>query len=482
MNQGTSAAASRSNASSRVSRKTLEFLDLEAQVDRDDEDEENDEETDDFIVNDNDMDEAIAENPSFHYELEACLRREEDLSFTKTSHPGPESTPRTHSPLPQAGLAAQFEDKPLPKALWAVRCRPHKEFNIVSYTIRHAIATNTTDILSVHYRLDGDGVVYVDTHNPMAAAKILSKCAFVAHSRSAGPYSNVNMRRLDNFDDSVRSLQFPEDTIQHGTWVRLSNPKFGHVRSKPAPAPKPTNPTPFDYVPPSIKPSKAKRLYYHEALAFVLRVSPVSPSTYTILVVPHLDETLAESGVRSPCGPKLGNELLLMDGKNGVDRAKLEELMCKGMHFERGLRVEEVDRRNITTLSKPPSSHEVALFLASEHGHVVASFSRVEQWAFEEGEEVTDWNGTFHGRILTVRDNGLEVQVLRRYADLSGSELEEIVFLGWAAFKQWHVGSYIQHTGGKEGIVVGSEGDNILFWMGGEGPPWSAPSLQSPSR
>ncbi|KAK1215713.1 hypothetical protein PQX77_021656 [Marasmius sp. AFHP31] len=240
-------------------------------------------------------------------------------------------------------------------------------------------------------------------------------------------------------------------------------------KSKPAPAPKPTNPTPFDYVPPSIKPSKAKRSYYHEALAFVLRVSPVSPSTYTILVVPRLDETLAESGVRSPCGPELGNELLLMDGKNGVDRAKLEELMCKGMHFERGLRVEEVDRRNITTLSKPPSSHEVALFLASEHGHVVASFPRVEQWAFEEGEEVTDWNGTFRGRILTVRDNGLEVQVLRRYADLSGSELEEIVFLGWAAFKQWHVGSYVRHTGGKEGIVVGSEGDNILFWMGGEG-------------
>ncbi|KAK1227792.1 hypothetical protein PQX77_009191, partial [Marasmius sp. AFHP31] len=453
MNQGTSAAASRSNASSRVSRKTLEFLDLEAQVDRDDEDEENDEETDDFIVNDNDVDEAITENPSFHYELEARLRREEDLSFTKTSHPGPESTPHTHSPLPQAGLAAQFEDKPLPKALWAVRCRPHKEFNIVSYAIHHAIATNTTDILSVHYRLDGDSVVYVDTHSIPTTQWLLQRF-------SASALLLLTLAALAH--------TFPEDTIQHGTWVRLSNPKFGHVRSKPAPAPKPTNPTPFDYVPPSIKPSKAKRSYYHEALAFVLRVSPVSPSTYTILVVPRLDETLAESGIRSPCGPELGNELLLMDGKNGVDRAKLEELMCKGMHFERGLRVEEVDWRNITTLSKPPSSHEVALFLASEHGHVVASFPRVEQWAFEEGEEVTDWNGTFRGRILTVRDNGLEVQVLRRYADLSGSELEEIVFLGWAAFKQWHVGSYVRHTGGKEGIVVGSEGDNILFWMGGE--------------
>ncbi|KAK1234265.1 hypothetical protein PQX77_002533 [Marasmius sp. AFHP31] len=462
MSPSNSSTASRSSVGTKeIGRRiaALQFLDLEAEVDRDDDDDSGEEELDDFVVDDGQED--TNETLSSHRQLDSRLRNEETTAENLT--PEQLSPPFPSSPQPNR-LAADEEQPAIPRALWLVRCKPRKEFNVVVYAMHHAVATKSSVITSIHYRQVGDGVVYLDTYDPASAARILTKCAYVVHVRGS-PWSNVNMRRVDEWHDNVRSLFYPSETIRVGTWVHLSNPKFGRKRLKP-PADPPFEPTPFDYIPPNPDPKETTSSYYHDALALVVKVPPDSPGTYTILVVPHLDETLAESGAHSLHGPELGNQLLLIPGQNGVEPSMLEELKCKGLHLERGLRVENVKRCSIATFSEPPSSHDVGPFLASDHGAVVEYFPRVKDWVFEVGERVTDWKGRTYGQIDAIKDNGIEITVLRRLVDGTGSEIDETRFLGWAAFKTWPVGSYVQHMGGEEGIVVGGEVDTVFFWKG----------------
>ncbi|KAL0057435.1 hypothetical protein AAF712_015926 [Marasmius tenuissimus] len=354
--------------------ETLRFLDLEAEVDHDKESSDEDELPTSFVVAD-DNDE-LDEPSGFSHSKELTLALVSDLPTQRIDGD---------------------DQLPPPTALWVVSCKPRKEFQVVSYAIRHALECQVFNILLLHYQKDGDGLLYLKTKDPSAAARILKDCAFILHSQDSHHHS-VKMQRLDIMD-SIRSLWFPSHPIEKVSWVRVSNPTFGLLGDTPS----------SDTILPNsqfnLSPSPRKKLqqsYYHSSLAIVQNIDPRGIAT--ILLVPRLDAELVRLGAKARLGGRLGSPLLLKPNM-GVPVEKVEALT--GTMVEHGLHVKTIDAKRLTPLSEPPSLREVLLFLASVHPFMMNHLPRVKEWVFEEGEWVSDPMGYFVGCVQAVTETGL---------------------------------------------------------------------------
>ncbi|KAK1217456.1 hypothetical protein PQX77_019893 [Marasmius sp. AFHP31] len=446
--------------------ETMRFLDLEAEVDRDEEDSDDDELTADFVVADDDTDKPLGFS---HCALNVQIQREDDTSRYDAMK---DVTLGLDSNLPTRRIAHN-DQLPPATALWAVHCKPRKEFQVISYAIQHALERQASDILSLHYRHDGDGLLYLDTNNPSAAAKILKDCAFVLHLRDSH-HHGVKMQRLDIME-SIRSLRFPSHLFDPGDWVRVFNPRFGLVAPTTGTTKKATYPPSSNSDSPNpqspILPPKRKQLqrsYYHTSLAIVQGVD--SRGGATILLVLQLESEMVRNGAKALLGAALGTPLLLRS-KMGVPIQRVAEFA--GTKVEHGLRVETIEANRLAHLSEPPSLREVKLFIASAHPHVMVSFPRVKEWVFEVGEKVCGPTGHFLGLVQEVTENRLGVKITRWLSEQSQTNAGEITCMGWLAFKQWTPGDYVQHTTGQEGFIIGKrdpqgDSDILLFWNRGE--------------
>ncbi|KAK1233800.1 hypothetical protein PQX77_003027 [Marasmius sp. AFHP31] len=445
----------RSRSTRRSNVDTLRFLDLEAEMDRDDEDDDDDDDDgglDGFLVNDRHEEYG---NRFSHQAINSQLQQA-NIAGEDAAHREDGSRQRA------ANLECQDDndddvDYITPPTLWLAG----KEFDVIHYTIAHAVIKKSTVITSLHYRKNGDGALYMDTEDPLAAARILSKCAFVHHSRDS-PYDTVEMHRLANPSESRLSLQLPPDDspLEVGAWVRLSNPKFGKPKPTPTPAP-PSDP--HDYVPPV---SIQKRSYYHGALGLVL--DQLDNEGFTILLVPRIDVALLDAGFsisenlkQGSIDYKLGSQIAMAPAFLGSNcETIVDQLSSKGSRFESGLRLETVGKDRLVPITKPPSYPEMSLFEKSNHPAVMKHFPPVQGWVFQVGDMVVDRIGGHRGMVSSVAKHGVEVEV-----SLSQGPKELLAF-GWAIRKTFDTGQYVRHDSGSEGWVVGSDTERVCFWQG----------------
>ncbi|KAK1228305.1 hypothetical protein PQX77_008655 [Marasmius sp. AFHP31] len=357
----------RPSSTNRRDLDTLQFLDLEAKVDHDEEEEEVDNDGLGEDDDPNEMDDDTA-------------RSQEDRQ----------------SPRIVDNIDNEEALPPMP---------PKKKFEVVCYAMGYCSEKRVFNvILFIHYCKAGDGCLFLEMHDPLAAAQIMGKFVFVLHSHDS-QYGNVAMRRLGNADETRRSLRFSSNTIMPGTWVRLSNPKFGRpkraTRASLQPNELPPH-DPHDYIPPQPELPPPNRSRYHNDLALVVEVSPTSTQRPMVLVVPRLDETLVTAGVRSIFDRKCRTPLLLTEETvsdwDGLD----------GLSIAQGLQMETVERRVVVPIPEPPSSYKVALFLASKHAFMREHFLPVRQWTYYPGESVSSLRGDWTGTVTTVMEQGVE--------------------------------------------------------------------------
>ncbi|KAK1229578.1 hypothetical protein PQX77_007357 [Marasmius sp. AFHP31] len=505
--------SSRSTGGSRNSRRGLEamrFLDLEAIVDRDEEEEDDiDHEIAAFLDDEDDNTRGARFSHQALYSRLQIQQEKEDgshsnINYSHRDYQNPDDDRNNDDPSFQdpddqdrgvdddrqgdGGSRYQSERGPIPPT--PLLYIPKKEIEVVHYTMAYALAREVYDvILSIHYRKRGDGYLFVETNDPFSAARILGKCAFISHNRESR-YNSVSMRRLEDTRETLQSLTFSPEVIERGTWVQLSNPKFGlppsPPRTKPAPKPlavdggdsQPPQPPhastdsqgsqslevehqptdPHDYQPPKPPPRSSR---YHNKLALVVDVSPTSARLPTILVVPRFDEALLKAGVKA-ADVELGTPLLLTP-------EKVPDLDVLGLRVQHGLRVETVGRGVVVPLSEPPSLYEFAQFRASNHPLVMDHFPQIKQWIFDIGDSVCPLVGNWEGKVVKVTERGVEA--VRSYWVSDGSKkqkVEEVRFFGWGAQKIWKIGQYVCHHTGEEGFIVGQEADEVFFWKGGE--------------
>ncbi|KAJ8075374.1 hypothetical protein PM082_019712 [Marasmius tenuissimus] len=435
----------------------LRFLDLEAEIDRDDEDNDGDNDGGSlagFLVDDHHEEYGTR----FSHQAINSRLQQEDLTGdnARRSHQGNVSRDHATNRGYQDNNNAVLDHITPPK-LWLVHCK------VPVLAIAHAVIKKSVAITSLHYRKDGDGALYLDTEDPLAAARILSKCAFIQHHRDS-PYDRVDMHQLASPTESRLSLQLPPDDhpLVVGAWVRLSNPKF----RKPKPKSTQMLPSdPHDHVP--IIPIQ-KRSYYHGALGLVL--DDLGNDEFTILLVPRIDIALLNAGFsisenlkQGSIDYKLGSQIALAPAFLGPDCKKIvDKLSAQGSCFESGLRLETVGKERLVPIMNPPAYMEMRLFETSNHPGVRKYFPPVLEWVFGTGEMVVDMIGGHRGVISSVMKHGVEVEV-------SLSEgVKELRAFGWAIRKIFDAGQYVRHESSSEGWVVGNDGERVCFWQGGE--------------
>ncbi|KAL0565093.1 hypothetical protein V5O48_016939 [Marasmius crinis-equi] len=437
----------------RRSRDMLQFLDLEAEVDYDDEGDDDDDSIAlaGFIADDDDQEYGSRfSHQAFH------SRMQQEDAMANDAREGPTPGRARTNPIQPENNDLQIGPTP---SLWLVRCHAGKEFDVIHYAIMHATTTQTYAISSLHYRKDGEGYLYLETADPLTASGILEKCAFVRHSLHSS-YGSVDMKRLDDQNETIRSLRFAPEPIECGTWVRLNNPTFG--RPKPRPKPKPSKLIdPHDYVPPP-EPVQ-KRSYYHNALALVLDTSASTDGNLSVLVVPRVDETLTDLGFSIPPEFKLGSQIAFSPEFLKEFETLSPKMESKGIRVDSGLRLATVERKAVVRDSDAQSWRDLTLFAKSGHPSVLQSFPRVREWQFEEGEQAISWDGEVEGKIHSVKESGVELLVRRRGNYLVSGEIAPV---GWAVLKKWKIGTCVQHQSGKEGFVIGGKRDLVYFWKG----------------
>ncbi|KAL0566235.1 hypothetical protein V5O48_015781 [Marasmius crinis-equi] len=403
--------SSTSEGGSRTRPDVLRYIDLEADVDEHDDTEEHDEnDLDDFL-----RDDDLQSREFSHRQLDVHLDRQQvSIAGTRALlvDVPVNCMAREH------GKDTETENIPL-KSLWL---RFH-EWKVLVYALNHANDRNTTVITSLHYRKDGDGLLYLDTSLPSEAAQILSKNPSVSHSRDSS-YCGVDMRRLENLQESTKSLLFPPEKVSRGSWVRLTNVVFNSRR----------------------------RPGYDGDLGLITSVDLVEGSLEVAFVC-RLDEA-ASAFERS--AEKKGRLLLSEDTvSKGYD--------FTGISVDHGLRIEWVANTMVVLISEPPTALDIGLFVSSDHPLVLESFPRVKEWVFREGETVESRDGHQRGRVCAVHEHGVEIIT----ASSLGSSVEEHCYLGWSVSKCWNVGDYVQHVTGRKGLVVGFDGYRVYFWRGG---------------
>ncbi|KAL0575118.1 hypothetical protein V5O48_006844 [Marasmius crinis-equi] len=423
----------------------LQYLDLEADVDDDDEGERTDDDLDGFLTGGGDDDDSNNNNELglrefSHRQVDLLLEREHlDIVEAGVSVDGHVAVNHTVIQTPGGPVDGETDRLP-PKELWLIRCKhskqPFNEWKVLNYALGHANTQNTTIITSLHYRKDGDGLLYLDTFHPSQAARILAESPSVLRSRDSS-YSGINMHRLENLAESKNSLFYPPEPVTRGSWVRITNATFKGVRQSiyDGDLGLVTN---MDLVDGSVQ------------VAFVCR----SDNSKTASVVEHAP---AEDLKR---GPEFHSRHLITEEM----MISLDKLPALGTTIEHGLRLEWVANGTAVLISEPPSPLDIGLFVSSGHPLVLESFPRVQGWIFREGEMVETWDGRQRGRVCAITEAGVEIIT----ASSRGSSAEEQRGLGWRVNKCWNLGDYVEHTTGHKGLIVGFEGYLVYFWMGGE--------------
>lgn len=304
------------------------------------------------------------------------------------------------------------------------RFQPKRTLEILIY----ALKARDTAITSLHCRRINDGLLYLDSPDPTAAARILSKHSGVKRLKNS-PFSGVDMRLLEDPLESGRSLIFPPPQIERGTWVRLLNPRFDGD-SHPTPA-------------------------YHKKLALVLRVSTERGEAEVVTAFYHE----FKGGDFKKKQPLLMTETIV----KRVLNSSIAAMEARGARIDHGLLAGRVPLHQMLNVQEMnfeedkmrwPLPREMVCFVQSKHPVVEASFPRVRLWDFHLGEVAQSWDGLHRGEISSITENGVEVG--------TGRIGNQYYSLGWAALKCWKPGDYVSWPGkGVSGLVIGVEGDYV---------------------
>ncbi|KAG7096171.1 hypothetical protein E1B28_006844 [Marasmius oreades] len=370
-----------------------QFLDIEAGVDEQEENDTDGEESDDddFIVPDDDGGQTQQFTPVAH-DNEGTAREEfDEFLGSLLNKRGKASTPASISnPIDPPGdmhmaKEAMINVRP---PLW----KRHKEYVICHFALMHSIAnTSPSPISSIFFRSVNDGYVIVETMSPGQAAKLLAGHLSVLHGQPSQP-EGINMTILDDKDtDTI--LDIPPGPLETpGTWARLIR---HHSQPK-----KTIRGSTFDGDP--------------------CIIQEVRWPFVQALVIPYLEKFEAK---------------LTVDVNDFGAERSFNGLHCVCTHV-----------RYLRLLTGSLWCNEAKLFLASGHQFVLKHFPKVPCWEFYVGERVQSCRSGIEGIITSITSRGVE------YSAKNG----EICFGGWSILKDWRLGDYIRHYEGREGWVVKS--------------------------
>ncbi|KAG7085366.1 hypothetical protein E1B28_002929 [Marasmius oreades] len=311
-------------------------------------------------------------------------------------------------------------EEPLPvplRKLWLVCCQPHKELKNMANILHRCIADNEMAITSLHCRSEGDGILYLDTPDPMKAMKILSNHQAIRRLKTS-PYYKLNMMLLEDLMDSVRSLiLLPLDSsCEGGTWFPV-----------------------------------------HEGdLALVTAVFRYSGELGVLLPACHT-EYLVNLGVPFRQGD-YGRKLLA--GKM-LPQGGVAPLLDAGLKIEHGLVFRIIKAKCVAPMSGPYDWQDISIFVMSEHPLVAEFFPQIDGLEFLLDEKVESWDGMKKGKVTVVTEKGVDI-----LTDTIPSTHE---FLGWKVFKCWEADDYvIAPRLEAEGLVIGTKSNHVYAWLGYE--------------
>ncbi|KAL0567185.1 ubiquitin-specific protease ubp15 [Marasmius crinis-equi] len=405
--------------------EVAQFLDLEADVDEEEEEQGTDgAETEDFIVPDGDNDEFCSSTtPTFGRQSEARddAKEAEDLTASLLRR-----YQRTHEQDPAADdmrleKLALLRTRP---QLWKVKCIKGEEYSVCHYVLTSSQSPNETPISSIFYRSDRDGYVIVELTNLNLAAQLLASHSCVARGSPSQP-SGIDMVVLEE-NEAETALELPADPLQRpGTWARFVRPRF-------------------------LPASEAFPNYDGDPCL----IDEVRWPFAQVFVVPRIEAfhvTLGQENERAEgCVQTLHTPETLTP-----------EYYASTIHRAnpsfRGLYLLRVHMRHLRVLQGPLPRKAASLFLASQYKGVLENFPRVLGWEFKLGKLVRSSLSGAVGTISAVYLHGVDI-TSQPSTDCTACEAS---FGGWALHKRWRVGDYLRHYQGLEGWVVEVNGTTL---------------------
>ncbi|KAK7030228.1 hypothetical protein VNI00_014245 [Paramarasmius palmivorus] len=475
------------------------FLDLEAEVSHDEEDDEGDEDMDGFIVGDDED-----ASPSINYHAITTKLRPDEERISKPSIPfvdfgKKKLDSRTYNYVDKVMMtlynepnseAAERREKTRQKhglqSIWLVYVHSKRQRDVICWWKEFCKTFRTKrpadcDV-TLYARRPKDNFLYVETQNPALTALALSMCRHVV--RSPTGLNGIKMVQMDVYETPL-SLQlliehYQRAALEHstGSWVCLyTNPphkvrknECRYTTPPPPPSELPdatwsiseeelaTNAPPEepiackdetrDAIPQhthskhSIPPETLKRCdslrHYHGDAAIVVSSGC---KELTVLLIPRVPvKAIQTSGAYQV---SLHDEVVQC--LHDVESLSREFLSTCRYNVDHGLRVEVVSTEFVKPLHRPLTPREGMLFYSCSHPILTDHFPRVAGWDFQVGERVVTRISGILGEVVAVEQDGLytvDTDNIRRH-------------VGWGVQKSWKTGDLVQHTiHGWDGFVV----------------------------
>ncbi|KAK1218280.1 hypothetical protein PQX77_019045 [Marasmius sp. AFHP31] len=313
--------------------------------------------------------------------------------------------------------------------LWKVKCKKGEEFNLCQSFLSKSLSYKSKEypISSIFYRYDHDGFVLVELTKLDVAAQLLASHSCVARG-SHGQPGGIDMTVLEE-NEADKALNLPPDPLQTpGTWACLVRPRF-----------LPTNERYSNY--------DGDACLIHE----------VHWPLVQALVLPRIPASEVTLGAESA---RDGYVQILHTHKN-VNSEYYEKTIQTAAGSSHGLYFIRIHVRHLRLMKGSLARTTAAMFLASQHRHVLEHFPQVNDWEFRIGEKVESCLSGDHGVVSEIHDHGVNIEL--QHTSQSGSErtISEISFGGWCLLKSWKLGDYLRHRQGLEGWVVEIDGTTV---------------------
>ncbi|KAK1224324.1 hypothetical protein PQX77_012775 [Marasmius sp. AFHP31] len=397
--------------------RAIQFLDLEAQVDGEEETELDEVEPDEFIVQDDIYESSPPQLPSH----EPRKMREEVESLEELAAVIQSRHRRKHTshvpPTETQERSILLHSRP---TLW----KKGQEYSICVYALEQSLHLNEPPISSIFYRFERDGYVVVETPNLGLAAKLLAGHSAVSRSSSSRP-GGVDMMALDRLE-ADSALQLPPGPLETpGMWARLVRPRLY-----------PENKVSTEY---TGDPCLIDEVHWPLA---------------QVLVVPRLKTHQVELGGE---GARDDLSVQMLHTKETLTSEFFEATASTKTY--NGLYLLRTHVRHLRSMKDSLPRRSASLFLASKHNKVLLNFPRVDGWEFQLGEKVFSFLCDLEGAVTAVNVTGVEITACHSAGTATTSG--DTHFGGWALLKRWSIGDYLRHREGREGWVVEVGGSNL---------------------
>ncbi|EEB89044.1 hypothetical protein MPER_12910 [Moniliophthora perniciosa FA553] len=395
------------------------------------------------------------------------------------------------------------------KEVWAVKCKHYREWEVVRFIERYKKNRPEDNIFSSFQSGScGSGLVYIQTRDSPRAASALRHCVYIRHSRTLGlngvymtvisdpieiftlSTSTSIAKVLNGHHDEVEIPQPVRDKpiLKAGLWVRLGpieKPKAKEENEAEASEP-PRKKTRVDRPSPeheedvpmgdlaqtdsqasslptrsySCEPDKPKPktpLYFDDP-AFVLGVDGDSVTTLFIPRIrasdlPETQLTKEEFPQRLVFNPLIQSQrpedVKMAWDPSQYGRKRRRHAVYPDGGFEKGMRVQIVDKSMIKPLGRLPNSKEGRILLKCRHEALKDAFPPIEDWRFDIGDLVK----VDEGRLGVVISHSPGGPIIQCDPDESDPFPQPACF-GWKLIKHWLIGDYVRHVSGVEGFVI----------------------------